>query len=137
MVVAGGALAATACSGSTAAQGDAAASEMAEAGSDASAPGDAGDTGLGFPESGGCCNASADPCCPLSCMAGSGPDASSYVSCEATWQECLMSRDADAIEDCRSRLPNGDASAPTDAATQDAGPVDAGSVDAAQDAPGD
>ena len=65
MVLAGGALAVTACGGSTSAQADAAASMTTDTG----AEGDDADINLG-PEL-GCCNANSDPCCPCSAAAAS------------------------------------------------------------------
>jgi hypothetical protein len=65
MVLAGGALAATACSDNAATSVDAA-DVFAE-----------------------CCNANSDPCCPMAyCTPGGGPDASSYVLCEQGRTTC-------------------------------------------------
>lgn len=73
MVLAGGALAATACGPSTATPTD--------AGSDAtSSAGD--DGGVSF----GCCNANSDPCCALNC--GPEQNAAQYMACEVNRMDC-------------------------------------------------
>ena len=87
MVLAGGALAATACGGSTEAPVDAASHELSNG--DAAASGDdATYCNSGTP----CCNADPDPCCPMlscqgfDCLGGVGPDDPAYRSCEARYQ---------------------------------------------------
>jgi hypothetical protein len=98
MVLAGGALATTACGGSTAAQADAASSATANPGGDATAPGD--DGGVVY-----CCaNANVDPCL------GNG----------------VFEAQTDGSFGCTPFGPPVDAGAgPTDAAPADAGPTDA------------
>jgi hypothetical protein len=86
MLLAGGALAATACGASTATQADAASSETPDAAS-SGGDGQSGDdayTGTSFP----CCNADPDPCCPMVCSGDVGPDAASYVDCEQNRTQC-------------------------------------------------
>jgi hypothetical protein len=68
MIVAGGALAATACGGATGAQ----------SGANPDATANQGEF---------CCNANGDPCCPMSCGSG-GVNAPSYVACEQSETEC-------------------------------------------------
>jgi hypothetical protein len=87
MVLAGGALSATACGGSTEAPVDAASHESSNG--DATTPGD----DATISGSGGCCNADPDPCCPmLKCLGpsgpgpGVGPDDPTYLLCEARYQ---------------------------------------------------
>ncbi len=82
MVLAGGALAVTACGGSTSTQADAAASMTTDTG----AEGDDADINLG-PEL-GCCNANSDPCCPMLCGGHIGPDSPVYVDCEQEETKC-------------------------------------------------
>ncbi len=64
----------------------------AGAGPTDSGPRDAGareDSGpRDIPGDGGCCNANPDPCCPMLCSGGVGPDASIYVACEQNWTQC-------------------------------------------------
>jgi hypothetical protein len=83
MILAGGALTASACGGSTSAQVDAAPNEAsAERGDDTSQ----GDDATGS-NSAGCCNADPDPCCSmLACAGGVGADDPAYLRCEARYQ---------------------------------------------------
>ena len=87
MVLAGGALAVTACSGSTSAQPDAASSAGTDAtssgGDDQSSDDAYSNTGPNL-----CCNANPDPCCPMACSGGVGPDAAIYIDCEQGRTEC-------------------------------------------------
>jgi hypothetical protein len=90
MVLAGGALTATACSGSTSAQtdatsNDAASNEVLAEGGDATAP---GDDATSSNSAGGCCNADPDPCCPMTCSGVPLDDdaEATYLSCEAWWK---------------------------------------------------
>jgi hypothetical protein len=88
MILAGGALAASACDGSTSA------AQIDPASNGVSAEG--GDSGDDAPDcvSGGtpCCNADPDPCCSMlsclgyECRGAVGPDNPVYLSCEARYQ---------------------------------------------------
>ena len=86
MLLAGGALAATACGGATAAQPDA----DSDATSDATGPDATSNTGddVSLSVGIGCCNADPGPCCSMVCSGGVSPDASSYVTCEQGYKEC-------------------------------------------------
>ncbi len=129
MLLAGGAVAAAACNGSTASPADASPSD---------APPNPG------PESGGCCNASPDPCCYLACSGGLGPDAAVTVACEQNRMDCeamhgFYETQVDGSLGCTplGGPEPGDAS-PTDAeagaSDADASPADSDAGDAGGDA---
>jgi hypothetical protein len=103
MVMASGALAATACSDNAA--------TSVEAGDRLDAE---------------CCNANPDPCCPIACTPGGGPDSSSYVLCEQDRTTC---EEQDGSYEYRPDGSIGCSSSP------EAGPDDGG--DAHDAAPGD
>jgi hypothetical protein len=88
MVLAGGTLAAAACNGSAASPADASSSDAPSNvdldGSPDASPSDA-PSNFGA-ESGGCCNASPDPCCYLGCAGGPGPDAA--LACQQSQMDC-------------------------------------------------
>ena len=74
VALAGGALSAVACSGPTASPADAS---------------NAGDENEVNVESGGCCNADPDPCCPQAyCGRAAGPDGPEYRVCEDLRAQC-------------------------------------------------
>jgi hypothetical protein len=117
MILAGGALTATACGGSTAAQADAATTTTPNLGDDSADPGQIN-----------CCNASSDPCCYLSCE----PDAAISPACEQQ-TECFDhggTTGPDGVCRVPQSLPGPEAGSP-DAETSDGGAADAGPVDAA------
>ncbi len=128
MVLAGGALATTACGGSTAAQPDAASSATSNPRGDATAPGDDGgpsdDVGINC-----CTNVAPDPCAD-SCF-GTEVDAAVCMSCQQAQTACqamngLYETQTDGSLGCTPFGPRVDAGAgPTDAAPADAGPTDA------------
>ncbi len=91
MVLAGGALATTACGASTATSSDAAADGMSNVGDDAS-----DDTGN---VSSFCCNASSDPCCYTTCNIG--PDAESYTACREKLMDCGVNETFQELTDGR------------------------------------
>jgi hypothetical protein len=124
MVLAGGALAVTACGGSTSAQADAAAG--ADTGSDDQSSDDAfTNPGPEFP----CCNANSDPCCPLLCSGDIGPDAAVYVDCEQEGTQC------EAMNGFYEAEGNGSPVCvlPRRLADSGAAPTEAGPTDAADD----
>jgi hypothetical protein len=118
MLLASGALAATACGGST----------TAKAGIDADAASDDATAETGNT----CCNASGDPCCSLTCT--EGPPPASYDACELGQQQCeaihgtftLWSPDWFTCEPPQHRP------SPSEAGVDDVGTPDAGLVDATE-----
>jgi hypothetical protein len=137
MVLAGGALTATACGGSTAAQPDAA-SATSNLGGDAKASEDDGTAGDDVGEPFCCVNQAPDPCSD-SCSGNGGPDAAVCVSCRQAWAACEATNgyyetQPDGSLGCTAFGPPVDAAvAPTDAAPADAGRRDAGPTDASDD----
>ena len=123
MVLAGGALAVTACGASTAASSQTESDATSTVGDDA-------DTSAPFETP--CCNANSDPCCPMAyCSGGVGPDAASYIACEKS--RCPPN-------ETYQMLASGEMVCAAQGSPMDAGPgpVDAGPADAApSDAPDD
>jgi hypothetical protein len=76
MILAGGAVAATACAGSSAVTSSDASSDVASGGS-SSGGSSGGSSSGGFGDADFCCNASSDPCCYLICA----PDAEPLGGC--------------------------------------------------------
>jgi hypothetical protein len=139
MVLAGGALAVTACGGATAAQADAAASNPSNRSDDMSAgqPTPVGTTPTTAPSTSpigpsGCCNANPDPCCPMAyCAGGVGPDAAVYIRCEQGYTACEAINDENLYDPDRSVCTAPDGSVqPLDAGSVDGGPDDAAPADA-------
>jgi hypothetical protein len=135
MILAGGALAATACSGSAASPSDAgpdATSDVGPGAGDEDANNDANLVVLGS----GCCNANSDPCCPMLCYGDAGPYADVYVACEQSWKDCLAmggsyEQQQDSSLGCTPPdFPLDTAATPVDA---EAGLSDAGPSDDAHD----
>jgi hypothetical protein len=112
MILAGGALAATACTGSTADT----------------------DAGAAFNGYTPCCNGGGDPCCYLTCT--DGPIPSSYNACEESWGLCESMNGSGYVSDgsftCNAPIvPVGPS--PSEAGAKDGGAPDAGPADAAED----
>ena len=140
MIFAGGALAATACSGSTTSMAD----PDPASGSTSDA---ASDRTVSF----GCCNGSADPCCFMTCTDGLLP--SSYDECEQGRAQCEAMTGSfvygpDASSHCAPGVPvepsppdagtEGERAADaslSDAGARDGDALDAGPVDASDDVP--
>lgn len=108
MILAGGALAATACTGSTAAKADT-------------------DADAAFSGSASCCNGGGDPCCYLTCT--DGPIPRSYNACEESWGLC-ESMNGSGYESDGSFICNAPAvpvgPSPSEAGAKDGGALDAG-----------
>jgi hypothetical protein len=90
MALAGGTLAAAACNGSTASpSGTSSPDDGSNVDLDGSTDASTSDAPPNFgPESGGCCNASPDPCCYLSCDGEPGPDAAVTIACKQSQMDC-------------------------------------------------
>jgi hypothetical protein len=129
MVLAGGALAATACGASTATPTDAGSDATSSAGDDGSV--------VSF----GCCNANSDPCCALSC--GPEQNAASYMACEENRTDCgvnetfgqLVSGDMGCVSLVQSGCCNAnpDPCCPIGYCSPDAGPDSSAYIDCEQD----